>query len=85
MCLYCDENGKQFQSKDAVRKHMISKSHCKIPYEVDGLDEDLEGFYDFSSRYVSRVVYIPRLCVSLEYCYFIVIWFSDYLEPLADI
>ena len=52
MCLYCDENGKQFQSKEAVRKHMISKSHCKIPYELDGIDEELEGFYDFSSRFV---------------------------------
>ncbi|EFJ13339.1 hypothetical protein SELMODRAFT_234873 [Selaginella moellendorffii] len=53
MCLYCDESGKQFQSLEAVRKHMIAKSHCKLRYgEGDGgAEEELEDFYDYSRSY----------------------------------
>lgn len=51
MCLYCDERSKQFQSLEAVRKHMISKSHCKFQYGHEGVEEELEDFYDFSSSY----------------------------------
>lgn len=53
MCLYCDERGKQFHSVEAVRKHMINKSHCKLRYgDGEGIaEEELEDFYDFSSSY----------------------------------
>lgn len=53
MCLYCDEKGKQFQSVEAVRKHMDNKSHCKLHYgDGEGTaEEELEDFYDFSSSY----------------------------------
>ncbi|KAL3694708.1 hypothetical protein R1sor_008359 [Riccia sorocarpa] len=54
MCLYCDDRGKRFHSVEAVRKHMISKSHCKLRYgDGEGAaEEELEDFYDFSSSYV---------------------------------
>lgn len=53
MCLYCDERGKQFHSVEAVRKHMINKSHCKLRYgDGEGIaEEELEDYYDFSSSY----------------------------------
>ncbi|KAH6559635.1 hypothetical protein KP509_1Z001300 [Ceratopteris richardii] len=54
MCLYCDGKGKQFHSLEAVRKHMISRSHCKIQYGNEDVDEELEDFYDFSSSYTSE-------------------------------
>jgi pre-60S factor REI1 len=51
MCVYCDDRGKQFQSLEAVRKHMEGKSHCKLHYGDDGaVEEELEEFYDFSNR-----------------------------------
>ncbi|CAM6127896.1 unnamed protein product [Calypogeia fissa] len=55
MCLYCDDRGKRFQSLEAVRKHMISKSHCKLRLgDGEGAaEEELEEFYDFSSSYVA--------------------------------
>ncbi|KAL9934273.1 hypothetical protein V8E36_006729 [Tilletia maclaganii] len=51
ICLYCNARGKSFTSLDAVRKHMLDKSHCKIAYfeEVDQLE--LSDFYDFTSSY----------------------------------
>lgn len=55
VCLYCDYRGKRFQSREAVRKHMISKSHCKLWYadgDEEGAEEELEEFYDFSSSYM---------------------------------
>lgn len=53
MCLCCDERGKQFHSAEAVRKHMINKSHCKLRYgDGEGIaEEELEDYYDFSSSY----------------------------------
>lgn len=54
LCLYCDERRKQFQSLEAVRKHMISKSHCKLQYGHEGVEEELEDFYDFSSSYAKE-------------------------------
>eukprot|EP00897_Mesotaenium_endlicherianum_P008097 jgi/Mesen1/7315/ME000376S06479 len=48
MCVYCD---RQFRSADAVRKHMATKSHCKLRYgDGSGLgEEELEDFYSFDS------------------------------------
>lgn len=44
-----------FNSLEAVRKHMVAKSHCKVHYGDGGDDEEveLEEFYDYSSRFMS--------------------------------
>uniref|UniRef100_A0A2C9UBM4 C2H2-type domain-containing protein n=1 Tax=Manihot esculenta TaxID=3983 RepID=A0A2C9UBM4_MANES len=46
-----------FNSLEAVRKHMVAKSHCRVHYG-DGDDDDeeaeLEEFYDYSSSYVDE-------------------------------
>lgn len=52
MCLYCEDRGKHFTSLEAVRKHMISKSHCKLRYGDEDQEEELENFYDFTSSYL---------------------------------
>lgn len=54
VCLYCHDRRQPFASLEAVRKHMISKSHFKVKYGEGGDDEDaeLEDFYDYSSRYL---------------------------------
>ncbi|KAF8400288.1 hypothetical protein HHK36_013585 [Tetracentron sinense] len=54
MCLYCNDRCHPFNSLEAVRKHMLAKSHCKVRYGDGGDDEeaDLEEFYDYSSSYV---------------------------------
>ncbi|KAI5067224.1 hypothetical protein GOP47_0017752 [Adiantum capillus-veneris] len=70
LCLYCDERGKQFQSLEAVRKHMLSKSHCKLPYGDDGVEEEVGDFYDFSSSYTTeeglQMVVAETLPISLS-------------------
>lgn len=30
VCLFCNGKGKEYKSLEAVRKHMIDKSHCKV-------------------------------------------------------
>lgn len=54
MCVYCNDRCKPFLSLEAVRKHIIAKSHCKLRYGDGGDDEEaeLEEFYDYSSSYV---------------------------------
>lgn len=47
LCLYCPNGGKEFNSTEAVRKHMIDKSHCKIAYETDEDRAELADFYAF--------------------------------------
>ena len=49
-CLYCNERGRAFHSVEAVQKHMVSKSHCKIFFEDEAAFEYAE-FYDYSSSY----------------------------------
>ncbi|KAG6643906.1 hypothetical protein CIPAW_08G019100 [Carya illinoinensis] len=56
MCLYCNERCHPFNSLEAVRKHMVAKSHCRVHYG-DGDEEEeaeLEEFYDYSSSYVDE-------------------------------
>ncbi|KAF5456600.1 hypothetical protein F2P56_026067 [Juglans regia] len=56
MCLYCNDRCYPFSSLEAVRKHMVAKSHCKVHYG-DGDEEDeaeLDDFYDYSSSYVDE-------------------------------
>lgn len=52
MCLYCNDRCHPFSSLEAVRKHMVAKSHCKVHYGDGGDEEEaeLEEFYDYSSR-----------------------------------
>lgn len=54
LCLYCNDRCHPFNSLEAVRKHMVAKSHCKVHYGDGDDDEEaeLEEFYDYSSSYV---------------------------------
>ncbi|KAI3694217.1 hypothetical protein L1987_77179 [Smallanthus sonchifolius] len=53
MCLYCNSNSQPFNSLEAVRKHMVAKSHCKVHYgDGDEGEGELDEFYDYSSSYV---------------------------------
>ncbi|KAI3987860.1 hypothetical protein MKX01_020974 [Papaver californicum] len=56
MCLYCNYRCQPFNSLEAVRKHMVSKGHCKVRYGDGGEDEEaeLEDFYDYSSSYIDE-------------------------------
>ncbi|KAJ9549536.1 hypothetical protein OSB04_022079 [Centaurea solstitialis] len=53
-CLYCNSNCQPFNSVEAVRKHMVAKSHCRVHYGDDDEEEEaeLEEFYDYSSSYL---------------------------------
>ncbi|GMN39823.1 hypothetical protein TIFTF001_009050 [Ficus carica] len=56
MCLYCNDRRHPFSSLEAVRKHMVAKSHCKVHYGDGDDDEEveLEEFYDYSSSYMNE-------------------------------
>jgi pre-60S factor REI1 len=45
MCLYCQ---RVFRTWQGCQKHMMSKEHCKIRYELHVDMEDFAVFYDFS-------------------------------------
>lgn len=51
VCIYCNTKSREFRTLEAVRKHMIDRTHCKIAY--DSLKDRLEvsDYYDFSSSY----------------------------------
>lgn len=51
ICLYCNGKGRQIKSLEAVRKHMIDKGHCKIPYDTENEMMEIVDFYDFRSSY----------------------------------
>ena len=51
VCLYCNGKGRELRSLEAVRKHMLDKSHCKIAYDSQKDQLELSDFYDFSSSY----------------------------------
>ncbi|CAG97865.1 Rei1p [Kluyveromyces lactis] len=48
MCFCCSYQGR---SLEAVRAHMLSKKHCRIPYETEAEKLEISEFYDFSSTY----------------------------------
>lgn len=48
VCIHC---AKEFSTLDAVRKHMVDKSHCKIAYDTDGERLEVSDYYDFSASY----------------------------------
>ncbi|KAG5652237.1 hypothetical protein H0H81_005731 [Sphagnurus paluster] len=50
-CIFCNDKGREFRSLDAVRKHMVDKSHCKIAYESSDDRLEISDFYDFTSSY----------------------------------
>ncbi|KAI9442441.1 C2H2 type zinc-finger-domain-containing protein [Lactarius indigo] len=51
VCIYCNGKGREFRTLDAVRKHMVDKSHCKIAYDTEGDMLEISDYYDFSSSY----------------------------------
>ena len=51
VCIYCNGKGREFRTLDAVRKHMVDKSHCKIAYDTERDMLEISDFYDFSSSY----------------------------------
>lgn len=53
ICLYCNRKSREFRTLDAVRKHMIDKSHCKIAYDTEKDRLEISDYYDFSSSYAA--------------------------------
>ncbi|KAF9264238.1 hypothetical protein L218DRAFT_258042 [Marasmius fiardii PR-910] len=51
VCIYCNGKGREFRTLDAVRKHMIDKSHCKVAYEAENDRLEISDYYDFTSSY----------------------------------
>jgi pre-60S factor REI1 len=51
VCIYCNQKGREFRSIEAVRKHMVDKSHCKIAYDLEDDRLELTDYYDFTSSY----------------------------------
>jgi pre-60S factor REI1 len=51
VCIYCNGKGREFRTLDAVRKHMVDKSHCKIAYDTENDMLELSDYYDFSASY----------------------------------
>ena len=51
VCIYCGDKGRQFRTSDAVRKHMIDKSHCKIAYDNEDERLEISDYYDFTASY----------------------------------
>ena len=51
VCIYCNGKGREFRTLDAVRKHMVDKSHCKIAYDTETDMLETSDYYDFSSSY----------------------------------
>lgn len=48
MCLFCNYEAR---SLEAIRAHMLAKSHVKIPYETLEQKLEISDFYDFRSSY----------------------------------
>ncbi|KDQ21695.1 hypothetical protein BOTBODRAFT_211054 [Botryobasidium botryosum FD-172 SS1] len=51
ICLYCNGRGREFHSLEAVQKHMVDKSHCKLAYDTEKDRLGISDYYDFSSSY----------------------------------
>ncbi|KAI8976821.1 non-SMC mitotic condensation complex subunit 1 [Pilobolus umbonatus] len=49
ICLYCNGRGRQWQSREAVRKHMLDKGHCKMAYDDSEDPEELLRYYNFGT------------------------------------
>ncbi|KAF9451249.1 hypothetical protein P691DRAFT_757411 [Macrolepiota fuliginosa MF-IS2] len=51
VCIYCNGKGREFRTLDAVRKHMVDKSHCKIAYDTGDERLEVSDYYDFTTSY----------------------------------
>lgn len=51
VCIHCNGKGREFRTLDAVRKHMIDKSHCKIAYDTENERLEVSDYYDFTASY----------------------------------
>ncbi|ESK92937.1 zinc finger protein 622-like protein [Moniliophthora roreri MCA 2997] len=51
VCIYCNGKGREFRTLNAVRKHMLDKSHCKVAYETENDRLEISDYYDFTSSY----------------------------------
>lgn len=64
LCLWCNERGKAFYTKQSVQKHMIDKGHCKMMFDGDAVFE-FSDYYDY--RYVSSpMVYHLNLYIDVS-------------------
>lgn len=50
VCFCCSYQGR---SLEAIRAHITSKKHCRIPYESEDERLEISDFYDFSSTYTN--------------------------------
>lgn len=50
MCLWCNERGRSFLTKEAAQQHMIDKGHCKMLHEAETLLE-YSDYYDYTRSY----------------------------------
>ena len=39
LCLWCNERGKRFETREDVQRHMVSKGHCKLLHDGETLIE----------------------------------------------
>lgn len=53
ICIYCNEKGREFRTLEAVRKHMVDKSHCKIGYDTLNDRIEISDFFDFTASYTN--------------------------------
>lgn len=51
ICIYCNTRSREFRTLEAVRKHMIDKSHCKIAYGTMKDKLEFSDFYNFEKSY----------------------------------
>ncbi|KAI6125808.1 C2H2 type zinc-finger-domain-containing protein [Pisolithus croceorrhizus] len=51
VCIYCNGRGRDLHTLEAVRKHMLDKSHCKIAYDTEDDRLEISDFYDFTTSY----------------------------------
>lgn len=47
ICLYCPGGSREFGSVEAVRRHMIDKSHCKMAFETDDDRIEVSDYYTY--------------------------------------
>ena len=50
ICLYCPGGSREFGSVEAVRRHMIDKSHCKMAFETDDDRIEMSDFYTYEGE-----------------------------------
>lgn len=51
ICLWCNDQGKSFDSTRSVQQHMMQKGHCKLRLEPGDDMIEFSDFYDYSSSY----------------------------------